>query len=589
MLLFNFLASTSSANLSLISDSGLPVFFSGALLMAMIATLLSVKNTASRLSYLCTGLIGLAILSSGAAWLSALLALGFGFNLWHAIVHKNKLLIILSALAAVLFIALLIAIAAFGIALFWIVSAVLLLSLTGFITNNETLNQAPLKQQQAAPEHYIESSPLASFADKQKLRQGYNTWRNKAPSLGALVTLRLEGFEQVNQHIGRDFGDLLLAQSANRIKELLNNDGIVSLEDDEKLAHLGGLNFAFICNLASHKHLHEKIITEIFGATLKPFNVANCTIEVTARASYVHCNEQDEDFDNLIKSAYLALDSQPKQQVVAYHQQMMIEQLEQQARLKELAEIDFTNEFELYFQPVIVNDNGQIEFLELLLRWQHPKQGILSASRFIDDIRIAGLAYPLAIFVIERAAELAMALRMEGFAVPLSINVFGPEMLNEEFVEFVTSAMKEHNLRPGDLIVECPLHIFTNLDDKGRAMIARLNNIGLKVCVDGLGDNPVSLSKLPSLAVEYIKVAPALTADFSNQNNIRSLVVGMVQMHNQQSTKVIFEGVETLDQLKFVKSLKGYAAQGYYFGHPLSSVGLMSWLKQWQLAQQQSN
>ncbi|WP_352339671.1 EAL domain-containing protein, partial [Psychrobacter sp. 16-MNA-CIBAN-0192] len=78
-------------------------------------------------------------------------------------------------------------------------------------------------------------------------------------------------------------------------------------------------------------------------------------------------------------------------------------------------------------------------------------------------------------------------------------------------------------------------------------MIARLNNIGLKVCVDGLGDNPVSLSKLPSLAVEYIKVAPALTADFSNQNNIRSLVVGMVQMHNQQSTKVIFEGVETLD------------------------------------------
>ena len=95
----------------------------------------------------------------------------------------------------------------------------------------------------------------------------------------------------------------------------------------------------------------------------------------------------------LIKSAYLALDSQPKQQVVAYHQQMMIEQLEQQARLKELAEIDFTNEFELYFQQVIVNDNGQIEFLELLLRWQHPKQGILSASRFIDDIRIAGLTH----------------------------------------------------------------------------------------------------------------------------------------------------------------------------------------------------
>jgi EAL domain-containing protein (putative c-di-GMP-specific phosphodiesterase class I) len=168
----------------------------------------------------------------------------------------------------------------------------------------------------------------------------------------------------------------------------------------------------------------------------------------------------------------------------------------------------------------------------------------------------------------------------------LSVNLFGPEMLNEEFVDFVYGVIGEHQLRPGDLIIECPLHVFTSLDDKGRAMIARLNSLGLKVCVDGLGDNPVLLSKLPSLAVEYIKVSPALTADFSNQNNIRSLVSGMVEMHNQQQTKVIFEGVETLDQLKFVKSLKAYASQGYYFGHPLSSLGLMSWFKQWLQAQE---
>ncbi len=359
------------------------------------------------------------------------------------------------------------------------------------------------------------------------------------------------------------------------------------LGSQEKLAHLGGLNFAFICSLAVHKHSHEHIIEQIIGATLKPFNVANCTVEVKARASYVNCDEQDANFDNLVSCAYLALDSQPKKAVVVYHQQMMVEQLEQQARLKELANIDFVSELELYFQPIIRNDDGQIEFLELLLRWQHPQQGILSAHRFIDDIHIAGLAYPLAKFVIERAAELAMALRIEGIAIPLSINLFGPEMLNEEFVEFVDSVVSEHNLQHGDLIVECPLHIFTDLDNKGRAMIARLNNIGLKICVDGLGDNPIVLSKLPNLAVEYIKVAPSLTADFSNQNNIRSLVGGMVEMHNQQNTKVIFEGVETLDQLKFVKSLKAHAAQGYYFGHPLSSIGLMSWLKQWQAHQTQ--
>lgn len=551
----------------------------------MIATLFAVKNTSIKFSYLCTAAVGLAILSSGAAWLAILLAFGFCFHLWQAFERNNWSMIITSSMAGLLFVVLFSAHLLLEVPLFWVVLAILLLAIVGFL-NDESAEIEVVIEPEPEGDAFIEESPLSVFADRKQLRQGYYTWCDNKQISAALIVIRLEGFEQVNQHIGRDFGDILLAQSANRIKELLSSDEIVTLTGQEKLAHLGGLNFAFICSFANQKHLHELVIDQILGATLKPFNVANCTVEVKARASYVDCNEQDNNFDNLISYAYLALDSHPDRKVVPYHQQMMIELREQQARLKELANIDFSSELELYFQPIICNENGQIEFLELLLRWQHPKQGILSANRFIDDIRIAGLGYPLAKFVIERAAELAMALRIEGISIPLSINVFGPEMLNEEFIEFVDVVLSEHHLEAGDLIVECPLHIFTGLDDKGRGMIARLNNIGLKVCVDGLGDNPVLLSKLPSLAVEYIKVSPSLTADFSNQNNIRSLVSGMVEMHNQQKTKVIFEGVETLEQLKFVKSLKGYAAQGYYFGHPLSSIGLMSWLKEWRLVQQ---
>ena len=577
--------STSAMDGTLLSYSNLAIFLSGALLMAMVATLLTVKSNVMRLSFLCTGLIGLAMVSSAIPWLAILLALGFGFNLYQAKLQKQKKPLLISACASALLALLLIGYLFFTLHLAWLLMAILLLSVSGFLADNEPKATTPLKPQ-TEPEVYVENSPLASFPDKQQLRQKYNELTNEGSFRAALIVLRLEGFAQVNQHIGRDFGDLLLSQSANRIKDLLDSDEVLFLAPHAKLAHLGGLNFAFICDLQSHNHLHQQLIKQIIGATLKPFNVANCTIEVKVRASYVHCDQQSTSFDDLISHAYLALDSQPSKQIVAYHQQMTVEHLEQQARLTELANISFADEFELFFQPVIRNGDGQIEFLELLLRWQHPTQGTLSASRFINDIRIAGLGYSLATFVIERAGELAMALRMEGMSVPLSVNLFGPEMLNEEFVDFVYGVIGEHQLRPGDLIIECPLHVFTSLDDKGRAMIARLNSLGLKVCVDGLGDNPVLLSKLPSLAVEYIKVSPALTADFSNQNNIRSLVSGMVEMHNQQQTKVIFEGVETLDQLKFVKSLKAYASQGYYFGHPLSSLGLMSWFKQWLQAQE---
>ncbi|WP_171037467.1 MULTISPECIES: bifunctional diguanylate cyclase/phosphodiesterase [Pseudoalteromonas] len=552
--------------------------------MAMIATLLVVKSNSIKFSYLCIALIGFAILSNETPWLVILLTFGFCFYLWQAFEHNNWAMIMVSAAAGLLFVLLLSAYFLIHIPLFWVVLAILLLTLAGFFNDNAAIKNQRIENT-PEQETFIDNSPLAAFSNISKLRKKVDEWCINKPLNAVLVIIRLEGFEQVNQHLGRNFGDLLLAQSANRIKALLESDEVVSLAPQEKLAHLGGLNFAFICDLANQKHIHEQLIQKILDATLKPFNVANCTVEVKARASYVDCTEQKNDFDNLISFAYLALDSYPDRQVIAYRKQMMVEQLEQQARLKELANIDFSSEFELYFQPIICNENGKIEFLELLLRWQHPKQGILSANRFIDDIKIAGLAFQLATFVMERAAELAMALRMEGMAIPLSVNVFGPEMLNEEFVEFVDNITKDHQLETGDLIVECPLHIFTNLDSKGKAMIARLNNIGLKICVDGLGDNPVLLSKLPSLAVEYIKVAPSLTADFSNQNTIRSLIGGMVEMHNQQKTKVIFEGIETLEQLRFIKSLNAYAAQGYYFGHPLSSVGLMSWLKQWLLAQ----
>ena len=584
MLILNFLINTSGTDLGILADSRFAIFFSGALLMAMIATLLVVKSNSIKFSYLCIALIGFAILSNETPWLVILLTFGFCFYLWQAFEHNNWAMIMVSAAAGLLFLLLLSAYFLLHIPLFWVVLAILLLTLAGFFNDNAAIKNQRIENT-PEQETFIDNSPLAAFSNISKLRKKVDEWCINKPLNAVLVIIRLEGFEQVNQHLGRNFGDLLLAQSANRIKALLESDEVVNLAPQEKLAHLGGLNFAFICDLANQKHIHEQLIQKILDATLKPFNVANCTVEVKARASYVDCTEQKNDFDNLISFAYLALDSYPDRRVIAYRKQMMVEQLEQQARLKELANIDFSSEFELYFQPIICNENGKIEFLELLLRWQHPKQGILSANRFIDDIKIAGLAFQLATFVMERAAELAMALRMEGMAIPLSVNVFGPEMLNEEFVEFVDNITKDHQLETGDLIVECPLHIFTNLDSKGKAMIARLNNIGLKICVDGLGDNPVLLSKLPSLAVEYIKVAPSLTADFSNQNTIRSLIGGMVEMHNQQKTKVIFEGIETLEQLRFIKSLNAYAAQGYYFGHPLSSVGLMSWLKQWLLAQ----
>ncbi|WP_404342951.1 EAL domain-containing protein [Pseudoalteromonas mariniglutinosa] len=556
--------------------------------MAMICVVAVSNKAVLRLNLILSCVLALAILGSGLYWLDILLAISLGTHLWQTFTANNWTRIVFSVCAALMFVLLFTAHLLLATPAYLIVFSVLILVTAELFSGVEVADDIAAIATLPAFEEQTQA-PLNDLPDRVQLKRVYLHWRNETSASASLVIIRLEGFERVNQHLGRDFGDVLLAQSARRIKQPLQHDNVLSLkdvaDDSDKLAHLGGLNFAFICLLHEQQHLHEQLIEQIRNVTLKPFNVANCTIEVKVRASYVDCDTPDTSFDNLISCAYLALDSNPQQDVIAYQSQMMVAQREQQTRLQELAELNFSDQFELYFQPIIRNQDGRIEFLELLLRWQHPKQGILAAHRFIEDIHVAGLAYPVAAYVIERAAELAMALRMENIAYPLSFNLFGPEMFHEEFIELVERLIAEHGLQPGDLIIECPLDIFMDLDEQGKAMVARLNSIGIKVCVDGLGDSPVWLAKLSTLHVEYIKVAPSLTADFSHQGHIRSLISGMVDMHNKNNAKVICEGVETEEQLKFVKTLNAFAAQGYYFSYPLSSVGMVSWIKQWQITQ----
>ncbi|WP_244951703.1 GGDEF domain-containing phosphodiesterase [Pseudoalteromonas luteoviolacea] len=436
----------------------------------------------------------------------------------------------------------------------------------------------------AAEPNPIPNSDILGLPDRAGVREAFNEYRAREPGTAMLVMIRLEGFQQVNFHLGREFGDLLLAQSANRMKQYLQSHDVMPIalgNEMARLAHLGGLHFVFVCSLANQKHLHEHLCAEIIESTLKPFNVGNCIIEVSARASFVNCDEELGQFDDLLTCAFLALDSSPEKVIAPYEQKMQIDRLEQQARLAELAHIDFKNELELYFQPIVRNRDGDIEYVELLLRWQHPKQGILAASKFIDDIRIAGLALPLAQYVIERAAEIALALRVEGIQMPLGINLFGPEMLHEEFIEFVDRVLVEHQLLPQDIIIECPSQMFTTLDQQGIAMVARLRTMGVRLCVDGFGESPLLLAKLPKLEVDYVKLGRSLTTPNQSQGNFKAVVRGIVEMQNVQDCKVICEGVESQEQLQFAQNLNAFAAQGYLFTRPLSSVGMISWLKQW--------
>jgi len=561
----------------------LTAFLGGLVLMGSIALIILSHAQSIRALHVATMLVAFTALLPNM-WATYAISLVLFGHLYLALKLGSKPLLMVSFVAASGYLVLL----GGNIVGYWPIQLTLLPLLLVYIAQLFEFSLKPSQNNLSVlPEHTaLRKQDVLGLPPRNALRDAYYAHTEQDTSPMVLVMIRLEGFEQVNFHLGREYGDLLLAQSANRIKQQLQSDDILNIEEEDelsKLAHLGGLHFVFLCSLAHQQHLHEQVIGAIVQTTLKPFNVGHCTIEIKARASYVSFADKVSDFDNAITCAFLALDSEPKKVVTEYQNSMQTAKQEQQARLAELTHHDFREQLELYFQPVIRHSDNGIEFLELLLRWQHPKQGILAAGKFIDDIRIAGLALPVAQFVIERAAEIAMALKMEGIKMALSVNVFGPEMLHEEFIEFLDDVLLTHHLEAGDLIIECPSALFMSLDAQGVAMIARLRSIGVRLCVDGFGEAPLVLAKLPKLTVDYVKVGHSLTRDHQHQGALRGIVRGLVDMQHQLDCAVICEGVESLEQLNFAQSLNTFAAQGYYFERPLSSVGMLTWVKQYQI------
>lgn len=421
--------------------------------------------------------------------------------------------------------------------------------------------------------------------DRASLRQSYETQRKLDPGPAILVVIFLEGVEQINRQLGREFGDNLLSESANRIKQQLHSNDIFPIPNGNsvsRLAHLGGLHFAFVCRLARYEHLHEQLIDDILQCTLQPFFVGSCTLEISARASYVHCDEELGQFDSLIACAYLALDKMPGSSICAYQQSMQISQIDQQMRLRELADIAINEAFEVYFQPAFNHPSGEIAYLELLLRWPHPKHGLLNADQFIDDVRLAGLAMSVAHFVIERAAEIAMALKMEDIQVPLTVNVFGPEMFRDGFLDFMEHVLLEHYLQAGEIYLEYPSALLEHMDKKSQSRIEELRQLGVDVGIDKFGEYPITFNRLANLQIDYIKLSPILT-QLPQPQGCDKVLIDMIAMQQLRGVKVICKGVESEQQLVLAKKLNCDAIQGHHLASPMNTKNLMSWLHQWHL------
>lgn len=387
---------------------------------------------------------------------------------------------------------------------------------------------------------------------------------------GALLFIDLDNFKLLNDTLGHDLGDLLLQQVAPRL--------ISSVRDTDTVARLGGDEFVIIL-AANFSRDHgeaviqvETICERIRAAFNEPFRLRAYTHHTTPSIGVALFNDQAHTADELLKHADLAM-YQAKasgRNAMRFFDPRMQAEMNARAILEaDLQKSWERNEFVLHYQPQV--DSSGIVGAEALVRWQHPRRGLLSPAEFIPQAEETGLILPLGASVLEDAChQLAKwSRRSETARLKLSVNISPLQFCQSDFVGQVISVLERTGANPHRLKLELTESMLVQNMDETVAKMMMLKDKGVGFALDDFGVGYSSLYYLKRLPLDWIKIDQSFVRDMLVDSNDATIVRAILLLAKSMGLEVIAEGVETGAQKDFLSAHGCSAYQGYLFSSPL--------------------
>jgi diguanylate cyclase len=235
------------------------------------------------------------------------------------------------------------------------------------------------------------------------------------------------------------------------------------------------------------------------------------------------------------------------------------------------------HQLELYYQPKIHAPTGEITGAEALMRWNHPRRGLISPAVFIPVAERFGLIRPLGDWLIDEACRQARAWRDQGLRMRVAINLSMHQMRQDDLVDRIGSALARHKVNPR--LLTCEITETAAMDDTAatRALFDRLARLGVHISIDDFGTGYSSLASLRKLPAEELKIDQGFVQDLETSEDARAIVDAVVKMAHALGLKVVAEGVETEAQHRILRALGCHELQGYVFAKPMSAKALALW------------
>lgn len=385
----------------------------------------------------------------------------------------------------------------------------------------------------------------------------------------AVVLVDLDHFKDINDVHGHPAGDAVIREIAARLTGLLGKDDIA--------ARLGGDEFAVVLAHAGFVTQIEDFSRRLAEACNKPINLGNgTTVRCGVSVGAALCPEHADDAAALVGRADMALyhaKNEGRNTWRAYRPGMS-ELIEKRRALE--ADLDRAleeGEFELYLQPRFRARGLDIASYEALLRWNHPDKGQIGPGDFIPVAEASGKIVAIGEWVIVSACRILAGMPDN---VRLSLNVSPIQFRQSGFAEHLVKLLKTHGIAPERLELEITENVLIDDDHRARQILTQLKAAGFAIALDDFGTGYSSLSYLSHYPFDVIKIDRSFVADLLIETTAASIVRSIIELGHGLGMTVVAEGVETIEQARFLSANGCDELQGYLLGHPepLSDIAL---------------
>ena len=382
----------------------------------------------------------------------------------------------------------------------------------------------------------------------------------------AVLFIDLDRFKAINDSLGHQVGDKLLFEASMRISQAIRESDVV--------ARLGGDEFLVMMNIISKPDDAALVAQKIIHALQTEFIINGKEIFIGASIGIAISFKDGNDVDSLIKAADIAMyqvKNRGKNNYCFYSDELSTNAVARFTMENQLRRSLERQQFELFYQPQVHINTGEIIGAEALIRWNHPELGLVSPAQFIPVAEETGLIVQIGEWVLKQAALQAQAWNRLGFHLQwVSVNVSGVQIMRGNFADTVYGVIIETDCDPSQLELEITESTVMQNTEYVIDTFNRIKKLGVRLAIDDFGTGYSSLSNLKRLPLDKIKIDQSFVRDLPDDLDDAVIANTINAMAHSLGFSVIAEGVETKAQADFLENIGCHEAQGYLYGKPVS-------------------